>query len=124
MSDDATPAKVRLTDQLGPVPEPWIIGGKLVTPAEGLFTASQMIKFRADGVAALLPMRKDAERYRFLRSQTTFGSTSCEGADVKDVYVVITGYGYQTANDAAIDLIIDERMESVCGPNADLTGDQ
>ena len=37
---------------LGPLPEPWIVGGVLNAPIEGQFTASQMRKYAAQEVAA------------------------------------------------------------------------
>lgn len=46
---------------LGPLPEPWIVGGVLNAPIEGQFTASQMRKYAAQEVAA---ERAEIERLR------------------------------------------------------------
>lgn len=57
---------------LGPLPEPWIVGGVLNAPIEGQFTASQMRKYAAQAVAA--------ERERLAQALDRTGNDHCAAA--------------------------------------------
>lgn len=60
-------------------------------------------------------LRKDAERYRWLRKEAIMFHSSCEGGERKDAYLTVTGWGHDDSF-LVIDSAVDETIAKAVKP--------
>lgn len=60
-------------------------------------------------IAKVESLAADAGRYKHLRKSALMGYPSSEGSNLKDAYLVITGYGWEDS-EAIVDQAVDATM--------------